>query len=208
MAAEEFFRRWAKPASQPSEAASPELVVPTAALASAPPGHVELEQLQHESDFSRFMAADVEPDVRRLAMKKLFTNPHFNIMDGLDIYIGDYSQPDPLPAGMLESLLHAQTLLNPLAHLQAGVMRMVESPVVDASDGTDAAEVVMPSPLIDTPDTLAALEAAAPPHDIADSKLAVKEAAYAVYVSEPSEHCSQPTARPVLNESADKDLQL
>ncbi|MEB0141027.1 MULTISPECIES: DUF3306 domain-containing protein [unclassified Undibacterium] len=203
MAADEFFRRWAKPASPPIEPVTAAVVLPTEAVASAPPGHVELEQLQHESDFSRFMAADVEPDVRRLAMKKLFTNPHFNMMDGLDIYIGDYSQPDPLPAGMLESLLHAQTLLNPLAHLQAGVMRMVASPVADVGAVADASEgMAIPAPLLDAP------EPAASPLDIVDSKLAVNEAAYAAETSVPSEPSSQPTARPALNESADKNLQL
>ena len=32
-------------------------------------------------------------------MKKLFADPHFNVMDGLDIYVGDYTQPDPLLCG-------------------------------------------------------------------------------------------------------------
>ena len=30
-------------------------------------------------------------------MKKLFTDPHFNVMDGLDTYIDDYRKPDPIP---------------------------------------------------------------------------------------------------------------
>ena len=43
-------------------------------------------------------------------MKKLFTDPHFNVMDGLDIYIGDYTQADPLPPGMLEKMVGAELL--------------------------------------------------------------------------------------------------
>jgi hypothetical protein len=43
-------------------------------------------------------------------MKKMFTDPHFNIMDGLDIYIGDYSKPDPLPPGMLERMVQSDML--------------------------------------------------------------------------------------------------
>jgi hypothetical protein len=31
-------------------------------------------------------------------------------MDGLDIYIGDYNTPDPLPAGMLAKMVGAQFL--------------------------------------------------------------------------------------------------
>ena len=30
-------------------------------------------------------------------MKKLFSDPHFNVMDGLDTYIDDYGKPDPIP---------------------------------------------------------------------------------------------------------------
>ena len=37
-------------------------------------------------------------------MKKLFANPHYNVMDRLDIYIDDYSQPDPLPQSMLRQI--------------------------------------------------------------------------------------------------------
>jgi hypothetical protein len=43
-------------------------------------------------------------------MKKLFSDPHYNIMDGLDIYIGDYSKEDPLPPGMLEKMVQSSML--------------------------------------------------------------------------------------------------
>ena len=43
-------------------------------------------------------AATSRPRSSNAAMKKLFTDPHFNVMDGLDIYIDDYRKPDPLPA--------------------------------------------------------------------------------------------------------------
>jgi len=47
----------------------------------------------------------------REALKKLFHDPHFNVMDGLDTYIDDYSKPDPLPAAMLATLRQAQKIL-------------------------------------------------------------------------------------------------
>lgn len=62
------------------------------------------------SDFQPFMRPGVTADVRNAAMKKLFTDPHFNVMDGLDIYIGDYNTPDPMPAGMLQKMVGAQLL--------------------------------------------------------------------------------------------------
>jgi hypothetical protein len=72
-----------------------------------------MEDVQHltpQSDFQGFMRQGVPGEVRNAAMKKLFTDPHFNVMDGLDIYIGDYNTPDPLPAGMLEKMVGAEFL--------------------------------------------------------------------------------------------------
>ena len=66
--------------------------------------------LTPSSDFQPFMRPGVTADVRNVAMKKLFTDPHFNVMDGLDIYIGDYNTPDPMPAGMLQKMVGAQLL--------------------------------------------------------------------------------------------------
>jgi hypothetical protein len=37
-------------------------------------------------------------------LKTLFQDPRFNVMDGLDVYIDDYSKPDPLPEGWLEKM--------------------------------------------------------------------------------------------------------
>ncbi len=76
---------------------------PTPTLADA-------QQLTPESDFTGFMARGVAPDVKNAAMKKLFADPHFNVMDRLDIYIDDYSQPDPLPLAMLRQMTSAKTL--------------------------------------------------------------------------------------------------
>jgi hypothetical protein len=66
--------------------------------------------LTPESDFKPFMAGHVGPEVRNAAMKKLFADPHFNVMDGLDIYIDDYSLPDPIPESMLRQMVGAQFL--------------------------------------------------------------------------------------------------
>ena len=70
----------------------------------APPTQEDVASLTHESDFSRYAKADVPPQVRNAAMKKLFSDPHFNVMDGLDVYIDDYNKPDPMPAGMARQL--------------------------------------------------------------------------------------------------------
>ena len=75
-----------------------------------PPTLADTAQLTPDSDFQPFMAKDVASEVRNAAMKKLFTDPHFNVMDGLDIYIGDYNTPDPLPPEMLRQMVGAQFL--------------------------------------------------------------------------------------------------
>jgi hypothetical protein len=74
------------------------------------PTMADVENLTPSSEFQGFMRQGVPGEVRNAAMKKLFTDPHFNVMDGLDIYIGDYNTPDPLPAGMLEKMVGAQLL--------------------------------------------------------------------------------------------------
>lgn len=70
----------------------------------------DVQGLTPASDFQTFMREGVPGEVRNAAMKKLFTDPHFNVMDGLDIYIGDYNTPDPLPPGMLEKMVGAELL--------------------------------------------------------------------------------------------------
>jgi len=70
----------------------------------------DVAQLTRDSDFSRFLAADVKTDVRNAALKKLFSDPRFNVMDGLDVYIDDYNKADPLPGGMLLQMAQARFL--------------------------------------------------------------------------------------------------
>jgi hypothetical protein len=89
-------------------------------LAAADPGEAmpkpdaptmaDVEQLTPQSNYANFMARDVAPEVKNAAMKKLFTDPHFNVMDRLDIYIDDYGIPDPLPLAMLRQMTSAKVL--------------------------------------------------------------------------------------------------
>jgi hypothetical protein len=78
-----------------------------AAEAVEPPPPVE--SLTPESDFAPFMRKDVDPGLRRQALKALFRDPRHNVMDGLDVYIDDYSKPDPIPPewlGKLNQMAH------------------------------------------------------------------------------------------------------
>ena len=78
---------------------------------SAPLGLDDVEKIDRFApDFSAFMRPDVDPAVQQAAMKKMFSDPHFNVMDGLDIYIDDYSKPDPIPLEMLKRMVQSDML--------------------------------------------------------------------------------------------------
>jgi hypothetical protein len=74
------------------------------------PTLADVALLTRESDYSRFVASGVDEGVKRAAMKKLFQDPHFNIMDGLDTYIDDYGKPDPIPLSMLKQMNQSKFL--------------------------------------------------------------------------------------------------
>jgi hypothetical protein len=81
-----------------------------AAPAEPPPTLEDVARLGRDSDYARFVAPDVAPEVKNAALRKLFSDPHFNVMDGLDIYIDDYGKPDPIPPGMLRQLAQSKLL--------------------------------------------------------------------------------------------------
>ena len=94
-----------------------------------------LESVTFDSDFKAFMHAKVDERLRRAALQKLFSDPRFNVMDGLDIYIGDYSIEDPIPPALVAQLEHARTtLLAPAAGPEevADGEPLADSPTVEA----------------------------------------------------------------------------
>ncbi len=70
----------------------------------------DVAKLVPESDYSAFVARSVDPDVRNAALKKLFTDPHYNVMDGLDTYIDDYTLYEPISKSMLRQMVQARAL--------------------------------------------------------------------------------------------------
>ena len=99
------------PAAATLPAAPPPVAPAPVATARPPPlTFDDVAQLGRDSDYRRFVAADVTPEVKNAALKKLFADPHFNVMDGLDIYIDDYGKPDPIPQSMLRQMVQARAL--------------------------------------------------------------------------------------------------
>ena len=135
---EGFFDRWSRRKQQVragERPAEPELVpvpelkaedavpVTAAEAAAADPGLppdgegekaqptlADAQALGIDSDFKPFVAEGVAPEVRNTAFRKLFADPHFNEMDGLDTYVDDYSKPSPLPDSVLRQMASAKFL--------------------------------------------------------------------------------------------------
>jgi hypothetical protein len=160
MAADDFFQRWSRRKAGAAEAADvaasaampTKAAVPRAAEAAAAVGQPaalptleDVARLTGDSDFTPFIARGVDETVKRSALKKLFSDPHFNVMDGLDIYIGDYNTFQPIPAEMLALLDHAKGVLDPLSQFEQPVMRMItdipELELNPASGSIDEADI-------------------------------------------------------------------
>lgn len=103
-----------KPASLPlSPPAVPHSGAGESGVQSSPGASLpSIEELRGlESEYRDFLRPEVDESLRRTALKKLFQDPHFNIMDGLDTYIDDYAKADPIPEAMLRGLNQARGLL-------------------------------------------------------------------------------------------------
>lgn len=116
---EPFLSRWSRRKLDLEKAeAAPKPVAdsqPAAAAPAAVPAPPELPPIDSlrglASEYKDFLHPQVQEKLRQAALKKLFHDPHFNVMDGLDTYIDDYSKADPIPEAMLKTLAHAKGLL-------------------------------------------------------------------------------------------------
>ena len=157
----------------------------SAPLAEAPPPAAPMPTLDdvalltRESDYSRFVAPGVDGSVRNAAMKKLFTDPHFNVMDGLDTYIDDYGKPDPIPPAMLRMMRQSSFL---------GLFddeKKEAPPAASAASATPAASVASARSATDLnavpgaplTDTAASAEPEDPAHEDTDLRLQQDDAA-------------------------------
>lgn len=97
----------AVPAVPPTTASAAAPAVPSGSALppSAPPELPPIESLHFDSDFTAFLRPEVDEKLKRAALKQLFRDPRFNVMDGLDTYIDDYTKADPIPADVLAGLL-------------------------------------------------------------------------------------------------------
>lgn len=118
-----------RPGSNPAAAEEPQ------AQARALPTLEDAARLTPDADFSAFVGKGVDKSVQRLALKTLFADPHFNLIDGLDVYMNDYNKASPLTPVMLASLQHAQGL----------VARLLDDQRKDAEEGAAADTAAPPT---------------------------------------------------------------
>jgi hypothetical protein len=89
----------------------------------------------------------VPADVKNTALKKLFADPRFNVQDGMDVYIDDYSKPDPIPPAMLKKLASAQFLqLFEEEEKKEERREVADDPATQSVAQSDAAEPAVPRP--------------------------------------------------------------
>ncbi len=101
----------AEPLAPPAAEAVPATTEASPAVPQVPaPTLEDVAALRPGDEIARFVARGVEESVKRAALKTLFAAPHFNVMDGLDTYIDDYSKPAPIPPEILRQLRQAETL--------------------------------------------------------------------------------------------------
>ena len=99
---EAFLARWSRLKNEPPAKKEDETPPPT-----LPP----VDKLTPESDFTGFMHPKVEDALRRVALKKLFSDPHFNVPDPFEAYSGDWTGGEPISEEMLAGLNQAKNLL-------------------------------------------------------------------------------------------------
>jgi hypothetical protein len=157
----------AVPASAPSSGSAAIASVATPAAIPAGSELPNVDALTFESDFGAFLKPEVDQATQRAALKKLFSDPRFNVMDGLDTYIDDYTQADPMPAGMLDKLGNVYALLNK------------DAPAPDAQSAPAEAEPpAVPStaaPAIDGPTPIAEAPVPATSVPVAESRKRAQE---------------------------------
>jgi Protein of unknown function (DUF3306) len=159
-----FLERWSKrkhavrrgeTPSEParSEASPPESAPPRDPAPAAPPELPPVDSLRGlESEYKDFLRPDVDPATKSAALRKLFGDPHFNQMDGLDIYIDDYTKEDPIPPAMLRALNQARSL-GLFDDEEKGQTTAAPEPAepaaVAATDGAEPPAIEAPQPAAD-----------------------------------------------------------
>jgi hypothetical protein len=140
-----------KPFREPPAAAA----VSNAGAAAAPPDTPaprELPPLESlkglASEYTEFLKPGVDENLKRAALKKLFSDPHFESFERFEAYCEDFTQGEPIPLAVLKTLEHAKGLLfgdEEKKDAQAGAEGPAAEPAPEAAEKTQVEAQVPPA---------------------------------------------------------------
>ena len=149
------------PAPAPASVGIAQPVPATTSAATLPP----VESLTIDSDFTPFFQPKVGEALKRQALKQLFRDPRFNVMDGLDVYVGDYSLPDPISPDIVKQMVQGRYIFDPPATRINAQGHVEDVPPEEAVPGVPADPVADASGEPILASTQEAESASAPPRD-------------------------------------------
>lgn len=124
---EKFLSRWSRLKSESKDLPQKTEEAPAPIL---PP----VDELTPESDFTGFMHPKVDDALRRAALKKLFSDPHFNVPDPYEPFSGDWTGAEPISEEMLATLNQARTLLFDKDEKEKEERQVAETPDTPSED--------------------------------------------------------------------------
>jgi hypothetical protein len=106
---ETFLGRWSRLKREEEKPAPEKPQEPTKDAGA--PALPAVDKLTTESDFGPFMHPKVQDSLRRVALKKLFSDPHFNAPDLFEPFSGDWTVGETISAEALQHLNQTRTLI-------------------------------------------------------------------------------------------------
>jgi len=113
---EAFLSRWSRRKREaPAKAANEKAALEEKKALDALPAPTlpPVEALTPESDFRDFMHPKVDDALRRVALKKMFADPHFQLPDLFEPFSGDWTSAEPISPELLATLNQVRTVLFP-----------------------------------------------------------------------------------------------
>lgn len=122
-----FLSRWSRLKRQTVVEAPAAPVLASDAQAASP----ELAEPASGVDLTALLREELSDAVRKQTLKAIFADPHFNVMDGLDTYIDDYSISEPIPPEMMATLNQARFLFETNEEVGEGAGEPVSAAAAD-----------------------------------------------------------------------------
>ncbi len=107
---ENFLGRWSRlKREQEKQPAERDAVAGQPPKEGEQPSLPPVETLTPQSDFTGFMHPKVQDTLRRVALKKLFSDPQFNVPDPYEPFSGDWTGGEAIGSELMKQLHQART---------------------------------------------------------------------------------------------------